>query len=68
MSNNRKEEIVFTTLELVAQKGLASVSMSMIADKIGIKSFRFINILNPRTRSWRRCISFSGSRQKKKQI
>ena len=67
MSNNRKEEIVFTTLELAAQKGLASVSMSMIADKIGI-SLRFINILNPRTRSWRRCISFSGSRQKKKQI
>ena len=37
MSNNRKEEIVLTTLELAAQKGLASVSMSMIADKIGIK-------------------------------
>ena len=37
MSMNRKEEIVLTTLELAAQKGLASVSMSMIADKIGIK-------------------------------
>lgn len=37
MSNNRKEEIVLATLELAAQKGLASVSMSMIADKIGIK-------------------------------
>lgn len=37
MSSNRKEEIVLTTLELAAQKGLASVSMSMIADKIGIK-------------------------------
>ena len=37
MSNNRKEEIVLTTLELAAQKGLANVSMSMIADKIGIK-------------------------------
>lgn len=37
MSSNRKEEIVLTTLELAAQKGLANVSMSMIADKIGIK-------------------------------
>lgn len=37
MSNNRKEEIVFATIELAAQKGLANVSMSMIADKIGIK-------------------------------
>lgn len=37
MSNNRKEEIVLTTLELAARKGLANVSMSMIADKIGIK-------------------------------
>lgn len=37
MRNNRKEEIVLTTLELAAQKGLANVSMSMIADKIGIK-------------------------------
>lgn len=37
MSNNRKEEIVLVTLELAAQKGLANVSMNMIADKIGIK-------------------------------
>ena len=37
MINNRKEEIIMTTLELAAQKGLAGVSMSMIADKIGIK-------------------------------
>ena len=37
MSNNRKEEIILTTLELAAKKGLAGVSMSMIADKIGIK-------------------------------
>ena len=32
---NRKEEIVLVTLELAAEKGLANVSMSMIADKIG---------------------------------
>ena len=36
-SMNRKEEIVLVTLELAAEKGLANVSMSMIADKIGIK-------------------------------
>ena len=37
MNHNRKEEIIQTTLELAAEKGLAGVSMSMIADKIGIK-------------------------------
>ncbi len=37
MSTKRKEEIVLATLELAAEKGLANVSMSMIADKIGIK-------------------------------
>ena len=37
MNNNRKEEIILTTLELAAEKGLAGVSMSMIADKIGIR-------------------------------
>lgn len=37
MSNTRKEEIVLVTLELAARKGLGNVSMSMIADKIGIK-------------------------------
>ena len=37
MRNGRKEEIVLATLELAAEKGLANVSMSMIAEKIGIK-------------------------------
>ena len=37
MGTNRKEEIILTTLELAAEKGLAGVSLSMIADKIGIK-------------------------------
>ncbi len=37
MGTDRKEEIILTTLELAAEKGLAGVSMSMIADKIGIK-------------------------------
>ena len=34
---NRKEEIIMATLELAAEKGLGSVSMNMIADKVGIK-------------------------------
>lgn len=37
MKGNRKEEIVMTTLELAAEKGLSNVSMGMIAEKIGIK-------------------------------
>ncbi len=37
MKRNRKEEIVLATMELAAEKGLANVSMSMIADRIGIK-------------------------------
>lgn len=37
MKSNRKEEIILTTLGLAAEKGLAGVSMGMIADKIGIK-------------------------------
>lgn len=37
MRNNRREEIIMATLKLVAEKGLGSVSMSMIADEIGIK-------------------------------
>lgn len=37
MNTTRKEEIILATLELAAEKGLSGVSMSMIADKIGIK-------------------------------
>lgn len=37
MKSNRKEEIILTALGLAAEKGLAGVSMGMIADKIGIK-------------------------------
>lgn len=35
--NNRKEEIITATLKLASEKGLKAVSMSMIADEIGIK-------------------------------
>ena len=37
MSNNRKEEILLATLELASEKGLGSVSLNMIADKVGIR-------------------------------
>lgn len=37
MSRDRKEEIILATLELAAQSGLGSVSMSQIADKVGIR-------------------------------
>ena len=34
----RKEEIIYATLELAAESGMKSVSMSQIAEKIGIKA------------------------------
>lgn len=34
---NRKEEILLVTLELAAEKGLSNVSMTQIAEKIGIR-------------------------------
>lgn len=37
MSDTRKKEIIMATLELASSKGLGSVSMNMIADKVGIK-------------------------------
>ena len=35
---DRKEEIIYATLELASENGLKSVSMSQIAEKIGIKA------------------------------
>lgn len=40
---NRKEEIIIATLELAAEKGLGTVSMAQIADKIGIKKASLYN-------------------------
>ena len=37
MSDTRKEEIIMATLKLASQKGLKGVSMSMIAESVGIK-------------------------------
>ena len=35
---SRKEEILYATLELAAENGIKGVSMSQIADKVGIKA------------------------------
>lgn len=35
---NRKEEIIYATLELASTSGMKGVSMSQIADKVGIKA------------------------------
>lgn len=43
MSENRKNEIVFATLELAAEKGLGTVSMQQIADKVGITKASLYN-------------------------
>ena len=40
---NRKEEIIIATLELAAEKGLGTVSMAHIADRIGIKKASIYN-------------------------
>lgn len=38
MRMGRKEEIIYATLELASENGLRSVSMSQIAEKVGIKA------------------------------
>lgn len=43
MSDTRKKEIIMAALELAANKGLGSVSMNMIADKVGIKKLSLYN-------------------------
>ena len=35
---NRKEEIIYATLELAAAYGMKAVSMAQIADRVGIKA------------------------------
>ena len=68
MGTNRKEEIILTTLELAAEKGLAGVSMSMIADKIGIKKPSLYKHFHPRMKLWKQCISFSENSPRKMPI
>ena len=38
MSMNRKEEIIYATLELASVNGIKGVTMAQIADKVGIKA------------------------------
>ena len=46
--NDRRNEIVFATLELAAEKGLGSVSMQQIANKIGITKASLYNHFSSR--------------------
>ena len=54
---SRKEEIIYATLELASANGMKGVSMSQIAEKVGIKAS------SRRTRSSRRCTVFFASRR-----
>ena len=42
---SRKEEIIYATLELASIHGLKAVSLSMIADKVGITRSVIVNAL-----------------------
>ena len=46
--NDRRNEIVFATLELAAENGLGSVSMQQIANKIGITKASLYNHFSSR--------------------
>ncbi len=41
---SKKEEIIYATLELAAEYGLKSLSMSQIAEKVGIKKPSLYNL------------------------
>ena len=45
---DRKDEIVYATLELAAEKGLGTVSMQQIADKVGITKASLYNHFSSR--------------------
>ena len=42
-TTNRKNEIVYATLDLAAEKGLGTVSMQQIATKVGITKASLYN-------------------------
>ncbi len=48
MSNDRRSEIVYATLELAAENGLGTVSMQQIADRIGITKASLYNHFSSR--------------------
>ena len=55
---SRKEEILYATLELAAANGIKGVSMSQIADKVGIKAPSLYNHFKSRDEIIREMYSF----------
>ena len=54
----RKEEIIYATLELAAENGMKGVSMSQIADKVGIKAPSLYNHFRSKDEMIRAMYSF----------
>ena len=54
----RKEEIIYDALELAAEKGIKGVSMSQIADKVGIKAPSLYNHFKSKDEIVREMYSF----------
>ena len=55
---SRKEEILYATLELAAENGIKGVSMSQIADKVGIKAPSLYNHFKSKDEIIREMYSF----------
>ena len=55
---SRKEEILYATLELAAENGIKGVSMSQIADKVGIKAPSLYNHFGSKDEIIREMYSF----------
>ena len=52
---NRKEEIIYATLELASVNGIKGVTMAQIADKVGIKPgylYHTIDSLHAYQKDW----------------
>lgn len=68
MSNNRKEEILLATLELASEKGLGSVSLNMIADKVGIRKPSLYNHFSSKEELVEALYQFLREQAKKKSV
>lgn len=60
----RKEEILYATLELAAENGIKGVSMSQIADKVGIKAPSLYNHFKSKDEIVKEMYSFLRDRAK----